>query len=124
MATFLVRSKLRLSTRSGLFLVGEITSGTIRAGMVVRVGAERGFTEVTVAAVEFVDHSGGHAEVALRIACKDPDEERLVEALCADGDTVDVADDAAGRGKRRCDECGSTFFVGTSAMTAVRAPAG
>ena len=92
MAAFLVQSKMKLATRRGIFLVGEIASGTIRAGMVVRVG---GRSEAPIVGVELVDHPGGKSQVALHIASEDPTVEDAVAALCGDGDTIEVIDRTA-----------------------------
>ena len=94
MARFLVQSKMKLAARRGIFLVGEIASGSIRAGMVVRVrGAARPLVGAPIVGVEFVDHPGGKSQVALHVASDDPTVEEAVEALCNDGDTIEVVEE-------------------------------
>ena len=93
MATFHLQSKMKLAARPGVFLVGEIRSGTIRAGMVARVGVDGGlYTEAPIIAVEFVDYAQGKSQVALHIAFADPKVEEIIEALCGECTTIDVVD--------------------------------
>jgi hypothetical protein len=81
---------MKLAARPGLFLVGEIRSGTIRAGMVVRV-ADDHVGVVPIVGVESVDYGGGKSHVALHLAFDDPANE-MVEALWPDGSTVEVVE--------------------------------
>ena len=103
MASFVVQSKLRLAARPGIFLIGEIKTGTIRSGMVARIWVDGGlYTEAPIVGVEFVDRSGGGSQLALRIASDDPMDDELMETLCRDGDTIEVVEpsgDHAARGK-------------------------
>ena len=89
MAEFLVHSTMRLAARQGLFLIGEIKTGTIRSGMVLHPGTEG---TARIVSVEFVDHPGGRSQVALHIACHDTGEERFVETVCREGRTIEVVE--------------------------------
>ena len=96
MASFLVQSKMRVATRPGTFLVGEIKSGTIRAGMVARIWVDGAlYTEAPVVGVDFVDRPGGDSQVALQVATDDPKDDDLIETLCGDGDTIEVVEPSA-----------------------------
>jgi hypothetical protein len=91
MARFLLRSKMKFAARRGIFLVGEIASGSIHTGMVVQVkGQARPLVAAPIVGVEFVDHAGGTSQVALHIASDDPTVEEAVDAFCKDGDTIEV----------------------------------
>ncbi len=101
MASFLVQSILRAAPRPGLFLVGEIKSGTIRAGMVARIRVDGAlYTEAPVAGVDFVHRPGGESQVALHVATDDPKDDDLIEALCGDGDTIEVVEPSGDQGAR------------------------
>ena len=84
---------MRLGARPGIFLVGEITSGTIRAGMVARIRVDGGlYMETPIVGVEFVDGPGGESQVALYLATDDLRDDDLIETLCADGDAIEVVE--------------------------------
>jgi hypothetical protein len=93
MATFHMQSRMKLAARPGILLVGEIKSGTIRAGMVARVSVDGGlYTEAPIVGVEFVDGARGKSQLALHIAFDDPRDEEIIEALCGDGDTIEIVE--------------------------------
>jgi hypothetical protein len=56
-ATFTARQTFRLASR-GRVLVGDITSGTIKPGMVAMLPAPSGPVSAAVRGVEFIDHIG------------------------------------------------------------------
>jgi hypothetical protein len=91
MATFLVQSKSRLRSRPGFYLLGEIVSGTVQAGMVASIWIDGGaYAQAPVVGVEFVDFSDGKSLTAVHIRCEDPDDERFIEELCPEGETIEI----------------------------------
>jgi hypothetical protein len=91
MATFIVQSKLRLRSRPGFYLLGEIASGTVRAGMVANIWLDGGaYTPAPIVGIEFVDFSDGKSLTALHIKCANEDDERLLEELCPQGETIEI----------------------------------
>lgn len=80
---FLVRNKRTLRGRPGAWLVGDIVTGdAIRVGMVARVphGPED-LRDVPIRSVDFVDHSGGTAELGLHVVGDTPEQAAAIEAL-------------------------------------------
>lgn len=70
MATFLIQSKLRIRSRPGFYLLGEIVAGTVEAGMVANIWLDGGASmPVPIVAIEFVDFSDGQGLIALHIQC-------------------------------------------------------
>jgi hypothetical protein len=92
MALFLVHSKIKLAARPAVFLVGEIKSGTIHAGMIVRVVDDNHVVAAPIPGVEFVEYPGGQSQVALRLAFDNAVDEEVVAALCVRGTTIEVVE--------------------------------
>lgn len=91
MATFLVQSKLRLRSRPGFYLLGEVVSGTVQAGMVANILLDGGaYTPAPIVGVEFVDFSDGKSLTALHIRCAANEDERFLEELSPLGETVEI----------------------------------
>ena len=91
MPTFLVQSKLRIRSRPGFYLLGEMRNGTVQAGMVANIWVDGGaYTPAPVVGVAFVAFSDGKSLTAVHIECANPDEERLLEELCPEGETIEI----------------------------------
>jgi hypothetical protein len=76
-ARFRIRGLLKLQSRPGAFVCGEIVEGTVKPGMeIVWPLHGEGLTMVIpVRAVEFVDYSPGVSAVALQISFEDDETE-------------------------------------------------
>lgn len=90
MASFLVHSTMRLAARTGLFLVGEIKDGKVRAGMTARLGRDAQAVSAPILGIEFLDYPGGISHVALHLELDDSWDTDAVTLLCAEGSTIDV----------------------------------
>jgi hypothetical protein len=91
MATFLVQSKLRIRSRRGFSLLGEMLNGTVQAGMVANIWVDGGaYTPAPVVGVDFVDFYDGKSLTAVHIECANPDDERVLEELCPEGETIEI----------------------------------
>jgi hypothetical protein len=81
---FLVRSKLVVRGRPGVFLVGDIVTGeAIRAGMLARIpSGHDAFQTVPILSVEFVDHVGEKtSELGLHVVGDTSEQAAAIEAL-------------------------------------------
>jgi hypothetical protein len=83
--------QLRIRSQPGFFLLGDVTSGTVQAGMVANVWLDGGaYTPAPIVAVEFVDFSDGKSLTALHVHCASRDDESLLEELIPDGETIEI----------------------------------
>jgi hypothetical protein len=90
-ATFLVKTTLRIGGRPGFYLVGEIVTGIVKAGMVAKIWLDgAAYVHAPIDAVEFVDFPGGKCLVALHVQSVADEAYDFLEELCPRGAPIDL----------------------------------
>jgi hypothetical protein len=95
-ALFAVENLFELSSRGVIVLLGQIKSGSVRAGMRTKVSIDGQLHMVaTIKSVEFADGPGRASAVGLLLHTPEPDVRAMWQALCRAGDVLPVTDGAA-----------------------------